>query len=312
MDWLNYHHLLYFWMVAKEGGVSRASEQLHLAQPTLSSQIQKLEKALGVKLFDRVGRSMVLTDTGQVVYRYADEIFSLGRELCDSLKGVPTKTAVRLTVGVPDVLPKLVVYELLKPALEIGDQVRLVCYEGKFNDLLTELALHRLDIMLSDSPLSPGMHVRAFNHVLCESGVTIFATGTLAQKFQSRFPRSLDGAPMLLPTQNTSSRRSLEQWFDATGIRPQVMHEFEDSAVMKVFGQHGEGLFASPTAIEQEICRQYKVRPVGRIEEIRERYYAISVERRLKHPAVVKILAAARQTLFGQHLPTIRHSPAPD
>ncbi len=245
MEWLNYHHLLYFWMVAKEGGISKAAVQLHLAQPTLSSQIQKLEKSMGAKLFDRVGRSMVLTETGHIVYRYADEIFSLGRELTDTLKGIPTRDTLPLTVGVPDVLPKLIVYRLLKPALEIAEQVRLVCYEGKLHELLTDLALHRLDIVLADSPLTPETHVRAFNHLLGESGVTIFARSDLAKKHRKGFPKSLHGAPMLLPTQNTSMRRALEQWFDAKDIRPRVVHEFEDSAVLKVFGQHGEGLFAA-------------------------------------------------------------------
>ena len=299
VQWLNYHHLLYFWMVAKEGGISQASKQLHLAQPTLSSQIRKLEKSLGSRLFDRVGRSMVLTETGQTVYRYADEIFTLGHELTDAVQGLASEQSLRLTVGVPDVLPKLVVYQLLKPVLAGEQKVKLVCYEGKLNDLLAELALHRLDIVLADSPLTPATHIRAFNHLLGESSITIFARADLAKKHRRRFPQSLHGAPMLLSTQNTSLRRAMEQWFDATDIRPHVVHEFEDSAVLKVFGQHGEGLFAAPSAIEDEVCRQYRVRPVGRIDEVKERFYAISVERRLKHPAVVKIWDAARQTLFG-------------
>ena len=286
-------------MVAKEGGISRASEKLHLAQPTLSNQIRKLEKSMGVDLFDRVGRSLVLTEMGQTVYRYADEIFTLGRELTDTLKGLPTLDAPQLTVGIPDVLPKLVVYQLLKPVLELDSSVRLVCYEGKLNDLLAELALHRLDIVLADSPLTPQTHIRAFNHLLGESSITIFGRPELARKYAKGFPNSLQSAPMLLPTQNTTIRRALEQWFDAEGIRPEVKHEFEDSAVMKVFGQHGEGLFAAPTAIEEEICRQYKVKSLGRIDEIKERFYAISVERRLKHPAVIKISESARTTLFG-------------
>jgi LysR family transcriptional activator of nhaA len=299
VDWLNYHHLLYFWTVAKEGGISRASKKLHLAQPTLSSQIQKLEKSMGVNLFDRVGRSMVLTDTGQLVYRYADEIFTLGRELTDALQGMPTQDTLRLTVGVPDVLPKLVVYRLLRPAIEIDGKVQLVCYEGKLSELLADLALHRLDIVLADSPVTPATHIRAFNHLLGESGVSVFGSAELAKQHQRGFPQSLQGAPMLLPTQNTSLRRALEQWFDAKEIRPQVVHEIEDSAVLKVFGQHGQGLFAGPSAIEDEICRQYGVRVVGRIDELKERFYAISVERRLKHPAVVAISNAARQQLFA-------------
>jgi len=300
VDWLNYHHLLYFWTVAKEGGISRASEKLHLAQPTLSTQIRKLEKAIGANLFDRVGRSMVLTETGQTVYRYADEIFAIGRELTDTLQGLPTKNSLQLTVGVPDVLPKFIVYHLLKPALEIGEKVKLVCYEGKLKDLLADLALHRLDIVLADSPLTPETPIRAFNHLLGESSISIFGKTKFKNKYKQGFPQSLHGAPMLLPTQTTTLRRALEHWFDANGIRPQVVHEFEDSAVLKVFGQHGEGIFAAPTVIEEEVCRQYRVRTIGRIEEVKERFFAISIERRLKHPAVVKISEAARETLFGR------------
>jgi LysR family transcriptional activator of nhaA len=299
MDWLNYHHLLYFWMVAKEGGISRAAAQLHLAQPTLSSQIKKLEKSLGVELFDRVGRSLVLTETGQLVYRYADEIFSLGRELTDTLRGRPSHERLRLSVGVPDVLPKLIVYQLLKPALTLDEQVQLVCYEGKLNELLGDLALHRLDIVLADAPLTPDVHVRAFNHLLGECGVTVFGTAELSKRYKRGFPDSLDGAPMLLPTQNTSLRRSLEQWFDEHRIRPLTRHEFEDSAVLKVFGQAGEGLIVAPTAIENEIRAQYSLLIVGHIPTVVERFYAISIERRLKHPAVVAISKAARNRLFG-------------
>lgn len=301
VDWLNYHHLLYFWTAAKEGSITRAAEALHLSQPTLSTQIGKLEKSLGVKLFDRKGRSLVLTDTGQVVYRYADEIFSLGRELVDAVRGRPGEDAIRLLVGVPDVLPKLIVYRLLKPALELDESVKLVCHEGKLNDLLSDLALHRLDIVLADSPLTPNVSVRAFNHLLGQCSVTVFGTPTLARKYRRGFPQSLNGAPMLLPTQTTTLRRSLEQWFDRHDIRPNVKHEFEDSAVLKVFGQEGEGLVVVPTAMEREVEEQYSLKPLGRIEEITERFYAISVERRLKHPAVVAISEAAKEDLFGDH-----------
>ena len=299
VDWLNYHHLLYFWMVAKEGGITPAAETLHLSQPTLSTQIGKLEKSMGVKLFDRRGRSLVLTDTGQVVFRYADEIFGLGRELADTLRGRPVENSVRLLVGVPDVLPKLVVYQLLKPALELDERVRLVCYEGKLSDLLQDLAVHRLDIVLADSPLTPQVNVRAFNHLLGECGVTVLGIASLARKYKRGFPQSLNQAPMLLPTQNTTLRRALEQWFDEQDIRPDICHEIEDSAVLKVFGQAGEGLIVVPTVVEDEVVRQYALKPVGRIPEIKERFYAISVERRLKHPAVVAISAAARERFFG-------------
>ena len=299
MDWLNYHHLLYFWTVATEGGISKAAKKLHLAQPTLSSQIKKLESSVGAKLFDRSGRALVLTDTGQMVFRYADEIFTLGRELTDALKGRPSENRLKLTVGVPDVLPKLVVYELLRPALEMDETVHLECYEGKLQDLLGDLALHRLDIVLADSPKTPDASVRAFNHLLGECGVTVYGSKKLAKKYRNGFPQSLDDAPMLLPTHNTTLRRHLEQWLDDAEIGPRVMHEFEDSAVLKVFGQAGHGLFVTPTAVEEHVVSQYHVEIVGQIEEVRERFYAISVERRLKHPAVVAISEAARTGLFG-------------
>ena len=300
MDWLNYHHLLYFWTVAKEGGVSRAAEVLHLAQPTLSSQIKKLEKSIGNDLFERRGRSMILTETGHLVYRYADEIFGLGQELADVLHNRTDQDKSRFLVGVQGALPKLVVYELLRPALESeGDEFHVVCIEGKIQELLGELAMHRLDVVIADRPLAPENHVRAFNHLLGKCGVTVYGTGTLSRKYKRNFPDSLNSAPMLLPTQNTSLRRLLEQWFDEKNIHPIIAHEFEDSAVLKVFGQEGHGLFVTPTAIEDAVCHQYGVKVVGRIPEVVERFYAISIEKRLKHPAVVKISESARDQLFG-------------
>jgi LysR family transcriptional activator of nhaA len=298
-DWLNYHHLLYFWMVAKEGGITPAAEILRLSQPTLSTQIQKLEKSLGVKLFDRKVRSMQLTETGQIVFRYADEIFNLGRELTDAVRGRPGTDSLRLMVGIPDVLPKLIVYRLLKPVLEMSVQVKLVCFEGKLNDLLTDLAMHRLDVVLANSRLNPDTSVRAFNHLLGESDLTVFGTEAMADKYAASFPASLDGAPMLMPPQNTTLRRALEQWFDDTQIHPEITHEFEDSALMKVFAQAGAGMVAVPTAVAGEVGRQYTLRPIGRIPEVTERFYAISVERRLKHPAVLAISEAAKKNLFG-------------
>lgn len=300
MDWLNYHHLLYFWTVAKEGGVSRAAEVLHLAQPTLSSQIKKLETSVGHKLFERSGRKLTLTETGQLVFRYADEIFGLGKELSDVLNNRIQENKSRFLVGVQGALPKLVVYELLRPALETEENdFQIVCFEGKIRELLGELAMHRLDVVIADRPLTPDTNVRAFNHLLGECGVTVYGTPKLVRKYKRKFPDSLDGAPMLLPTQNTSLRRLLEQWFDENNILPATAHEFEDSAVLKVFGQAGHGLFVTPTAIEEEVCRQYSVKVVGRIPEINERFYAISIEKRLKHPAVLKISQMARDGLFG-------------
>ncbi|MGB7328957.1 MAG: transcriptional activator NhaR [Rubripirellula sp.] len=299
VDWLNYHHLMYFWMVAKEGGITPAAELLHLSQPTLSTQIQKLEKSMGVKLFERKGRSMILTDSGQMVFRYADEIFGLGNELADAIRGRPTENSIRLLVGVPDVLPKLVTYRILKPVLELDERVKLVCYEGKSKDLLADLAMHRLDVVLADSPLTPELNVRAFNHLLGQCDATVFGTAAMAKKYSNDFPKSLDGAPMLLPTQNTVLRRSLEQWFDDQDIRPEVAHEFEDSAVLKVFGQAGEGMIVVPTAVADDVAAHYSLKQVGRIPEITERFYAISVERRLKHPAVLAISQSARDNLFS-------------
>ena len=300
MEWLNYHHLLYFWTVAKEGGVSKAAEILHLAQPTLSSQIKKLEKSVGHELFQRNGRNMTLTETGQMVYRYADEIFSLGQELADILHNRTDESRSRLQVGVQGALPKLVVHELLRPALESEDeQFQVVCFEGKLNELLGELAMHRLDVVLADRPMNPDTHIRAFNHLLGKCGTTVYGTSKLARKYRKDFPRSLNSAPMLLPTQNTILRRQIEQWFDDNEIHPMIAHEFEDSAVLKVFGQEGHGLFITPTVVEEDVCKQYSVKVVGRLPEVVERFYAISIEKRLRHPAVVKISNAARETFFG-------------
>lgn len=300
MEWLNYHHLLYFWTVARHGSISRATEELYLAQPTISAQLRSLEESLGEKLFTRAGRNIALTEMGQVVFRYADEIFSLGRELTDTLKGRSVGRPVRFTVGIADVLPKLIAYRLLQPALQMPDPIRIVCYEDKPDRLLAELAVHGLDLVLSDAPIGPTVKVRAFNHLLGESDVTIFGPGKIATKYRRKFPQSLDGAPMLLPTETTSLRRSFDQWCEAQGIHPFIVGEFEDSALLKTFGQSGVGLFPAPSVIEAEVRQQYGVQTVGRVNDVRERFYAISVERKLKHPAVVAISEAAQQHLFTQ------------
>ncbi len=299
MEWLNYHHLLYFWAVAREGSIAAATQVLQLTQPTISAQVRALEKSLGEKLFTRVGRNLQLTDVGQVVFRYADDIFSLGRELQDTLKGLPTGAPMQLMVGVADAVPKLIAYRLLAPALRLPEPIRIICREDKHERLLTELATHALDVVLSDAPVGPLVKVRAFSHLLGECGVTVFGPPLLASRYRRGFPRSLTGAPFLLPTDSTPLRRALEQWFKATEIYPVVVGEFDDSALLKAFGQAGVGLFAAPSAIETEIRHQYHVRVVGRVESIQERFYAISVERKLKHPAVVAILEVAREKLFG-------------
>ncbi len=298
MDWLNYHHLYYFWLVAREGSITQAAELLRLAHPTISKQLQQLETSLDDKLFKRVGRNLALTDFGQTVFRYADEIFSIGRELQDAIRGRPGDRPLQFVVGMPNVLPKLISHRLLEPALTLGTDVHLICREASHDELLAELAVHRLDIVLSDAPAGPTANIRAFNHLLGECGVSFFGTAELVKSHRRRFPASLDGAPLLLPTAKTALRRDLDQWFYSADSRPKIIAEFEDTALMKVFGQDGIGIFPGPSAIEDEICRQYSVRVVGRTSDVRERYYAISVERRLKHPAVVAICDAARKELF--------------
>jgi LysR family transcriptional activator of nhaA len=304
MEWLNYHHLLYFWIVAREGSIAQASKQLLLAQPTITGQIRSLENTLGQKLFVRSGRNLVLTDVGRLVYRYANEIFSLGRELTDVLKGRPAGRPVRLVVGISDGLSKLLVHRLLQPALTLPEPVHIICHEGRPEQLLAELAISGLDLVLMDAPASPLVRVRAFSHLLGSSGTSFFATKSLAARYRKNFPASLKGAPFLFPLENATMRRSLEQWFETEGIHPRVVGEFQDSALLKTFGQAGAGVFASPTVTEKEVRRQYGVAVFGRTQSVVERFYAISVERRLKHPSVVAIVEAARDQLF-------RHTPDP-
>ncbi|HEX2570316.1 MAG TPA: LysR family transcriptional regulator [Polyangia bacterium] len=298
-EWLNYHHLYYFWVVAHEGSIVRACTRLRLAQPTVSAQLQELEAALGEALFLREGRRLVLTDTGRHVLGYADEIFSLGRELLGSLHGRGGPRPRRFEVGISDALPKLVAYRLLEPALHLAEPVHLVCREDRAERLLAELSVHGLDLVLSEQPILPSLQVKAYNHLLGESSVSIVGTATLAARHRLDFPRGLDGAPFLLPLADTVLRRALSEWFESVGVRPEVVAEFQDSATLKAFGQAGLGLFAVPTAVETEVRRQYRVDVLGRVESVRERFYAISLERRIKHPAVAAISASARQTLGG-------------
>lgn len=297
MDWLNYHHLHYFWVVAREGSVTAACDVLHLSQPTISGQIRELEKAVKAPLFAKAGRGLALTDTGRAVFRYADDIFALGRELMDVVSGRPVGQPVRLRVGVVDVLPKLIAHLLIEPALRLPEPVRVVCVEGKLDRLAAELTIHNLDVVLSDTPLPPTVKAKVYTHQLGECGVTIVGVPKLAEAHKPGFPKSLDGVPFLLPTEGTVLRRSLAQWFDAQGIRPVIRGEFEDSALLKTFGRSGEGVFAVPTVAERDVRRHYGVKRIGRAAGLRERFYAISVERKLKHPAVVAITEQARRHL---------------
>lgn len=296
MEWLNYHHLLYFWMVAREGTVAKAGEKLRLAQPTISGQLRALEEALGHKLFERSGRHLALTETGRLVYSYADEIFGIGRELLETLKGKGTsRRSGRLTVGLADSMPKLVAYQLLAPAWRMHEPLQVDCREDSPDRLLVALAAHELDVVISDAPLPPASRVKAYSHLIGESPVAFFGVSALAARYRRRFPQSLNGAPVLLPGENSAVRRTLDDWFEAQSIRPVVMGVCEDSALLKVCGQAGHGLFPAPAAIAKEVRRQYSVVMVGIVEPVVARFYLITGERRLKHPAVVAITETGRK-----------------
>jgi LysR family transcriptional activator of nhaA len=300
MEGLNYHHLRYFWEAAREGSVTRASERLHISQPAVSAQIKALEQALGEKLFSRSGRRLALTEAGHVVYRYADEIFGLGTELMEALGGrAGVEKPLRFSVGIADVLPKTIVRRLLEPAFHLGLPVRLVCREDKtVEEFLAELAVHTVDLVLADAPAPPGIPVKAFSHRLGECGTSVFGAPALARRWRKGFPRSLGGASFLMPGSRSALGRALDQWLHTEAIRPDVVAEVDDSALLNALGQDAKGLFAGPSVMEKEICRQYGVQVVGRLADVRQHFYAISVERRLKHPAVVAISEAARHKLF--------------
>ena len=298
MEWLNYHHLLYFWTVAKEGSVTAAAKTLRLSQPTVSAQVKQLEAALGEQLFTRVGRRLELTEMGRVAYRYANDIFALGRELQDVFAGRHTKHLETLTVGVSDLLPKLVLHRLLEPALAADSAHKVVCREDKTERLLAELSIHDLDLVLAEVPIAGQASVRAFNHLLGESDVAFFAHPTLVADLHGEFPHCLEGAPLLAPTENTLLRRSIDHWLSDQGIHPRVVAEFEDSALLKAFGSEGAGIFPGPWALADEICQMYGVEVIGHTHAVVERFYAITVERRIKHPAVKLISDNAKRRLF--------------
>lgn len=299
MEWLNFHHLHYFWVVAREGGIREASRQLHLTEPTISTQIKQLEKSLGEKLFARAGRRLQLTDVGRVVFSYADDMFSMGRELQNVLRGTSRTRPIRFTVGVAEVLPKLIIYRLLEPVFNAIENLELVCREDKLDRLVADLALHSLDVVLGDAPPSSDIGVRVFSHLLGECGLVFFAPEASAARYRKTFPHSLHDAPFLMPVRNTTLGRQLDQWFRSHEIVPRIRGEFSDSALLKVFAQSGRGLCAGPEVIQSEIERQYHVKSIGHTSEIRERFYAITVERRLMHPAVAALVNSARNRMFG-------------
>lgn len=297
MHWLNYHHLRYFWTVAKEGSLRKASEILRVSQPSISAQIQSLQQSLGEDLFRRSGRTLALTEVGRVVFGYADEIFSLGQELLNTVDGHSANRTIKFNVGITDSVPKLVAKEILKPAFSHVPPVHVVCQEGKVEDLLAQMATLRLDIVLADEPASTSLKFKTFNHLLGTSGVSFFAAPILARRLRKGFPKSLDSVPALLPTLNTNLRRSLEKWFQEIGIRPHTVAEFEDAALMTVVASDGLGFMPMAAVVSKELAR-YKLEIIGTTEKCTDQFYAISGERRLTHPAVVLITESAPREVF--------------
>ena len=297
MDWLNYHHLQYFWVVAQEGSVANASEKLHVTPSTISIQLRDLEKSLGVKLFRKEGRGLALTEMGLAVQSYANDIFATGQELLDMVNGRPVGGPMILRVGIKDVMPKLVAYKLLEPTLQMSTEVRILCYEGDALKLVSDLAIHKLDVVLSDTPIDPMMKVRAYSHLLGESDVVLVGARSLAKKIKAGFPNSLDGAPILLPMRNSVLRRSLDYWFEVNKVRPHIVGEFEDSAMLKIMGKAGVGILPVAETIREEVEAMYGVEMIAAVPGVTEKFYALSVERKVKHPAVLAISDVARKKL---------------
>ncbi len=299
MDWVNYHHLLYFWTVVRAGSIGRACEQLRLAPPTISAQLRSLEESFGEKLLVRSARGVQPTDVGQIVYRYADDIFSLGREMVDTVKGRPTGQPLQVVIGIADVVPKEISHALIQPALQLREPVQITCREENQEHLLAQLAIQELDVVLSDTPIGPPAKIRAYNHLLGECGTTFFATPGLQKRHRGRFPHILQEAPVLLPADNTNVRLALDHWFDEQEIRPQIVGQFEDFALLRQFGESGAGIFPAPSVLEKQFKNQKGLRLIGRTDAVLNRYFAISVERKVKHPAVVAICETARHQLFN-------------
>ncbi len=299
MEFLNYHHLRYFWTVAREGGLTRAAAKLNVSQPTISEQIRALEEVLGQKLFRRAGRNLALTDVGQQVLSYADEIFTIGQDLMDSIKLRPTSRPLRFNLGVADALPKAVTYQIIEPVFHLTPPVQISCWEATVSDMLLELASYRLDVVLADEPASSGVTTRMFNHLLGESGVSFCASPALARKLAGRFPKCLDGAPALLPMANTGLRRSLEKWFHSAGVRPRLVGEFYDPAFVNVLAQHDHGFLSVPTIAAAEVVARFGFKVIGSTEECQQQFYAITPERKLTHPAVAAITSKKRAASTG-------------
>jgi LysR family transcriptional activator of nhaA len=296
---LNFRHLYYFWVVAKEGSVTRAAERLDVAIQTISAQIALLEQSLGKALLAPQGRRLVLTEAGRVALGYADQIFLLGEQLQEVLAEADIGQTMRLTVGLSDSLPKLIASRLLEAALQQPQRVKLVCFEGDFESLLGDLSVHKLDVVLTDRPVPSGTTMRVFSHLLGESEISLFGVPDLAKRYRPQFPASLHGAPLLLPTRNNAIRGRLDHWFEVNEVRPDVVGEFDDNALLNTFGRNGTGLFPAPAALEKDVREQFGAVPVGELGGVREQFYAISNERKIKHPAVDAILSAIHGKVFA-------------
>jgi LysR family transcriptional regulator, transcriptional activator of nhaA len=297
---LNYRHLHYFWVVAKEGSVTAAAQRLGLTAQTVSAQLAALERELGRALLAPQGRRLGLTEAGRLVMGFADQIFLLGEQMEESLRQGEGEGGPRLILGVSDGVPKLIAYRLLEVVTQLPRPVRLRCYEGKFEQLLADLALHKLDLVLADRPVSPGSSLRLFSHPLGESPTLLYGTPALAERYRPGFPASLHGAPLLLPTRNNALRARLEQWLEARNLRPRILGEFEDSALLDTFGRTGLGLFPGPEVLQREMAEQFGALPVGGVEGVHEHFYAISGERRIQHPAVEAILQTREHLLHPE------------
>lgn len=298
--WLNYHHLLYFWTVATEGTIVRASEVLRLAPSTISVQIKDLEEKLGEQLFKREGRKLVLTEAGHVAAAYAEDIFALGREMVDTLQTGMAMRPTRIAVGVSDVLPKLIVYRLLEPIFEYEDLVQLVCVEGEVEQLLSKLSIHELDVVLTDAPLAPNVPIQAFNHPLGQSEVGVFGSKDLVEEWGRDWPESFSGAPFILPGSKTSIRRALGGWFERKNLHVHAVAEVEDRALMQVLGEKGRGFFAAPAVIADEVYELHDLIKIGELDGVKERFYAVTLDRRIRHPVVDHLTRLARQELADE------------
>jgi LysR family transcriptional activator of nhaA len=295
---LNYKQLHYFWRVAKAGSIARAAEQLRLAPQTISSQIRTLEESLGTELFRRVGRRLELSAAGQLAVSYAEEIFQIGRELEETVRNRPGPGDILFRVGVADVVPKSMAYHLLAPALRSSNRVRLICREDKLEQLFAELAIHKIDLVIADRPLPSQLGVKGYSHTLGRAQIALYAVRKLAVRYRKGFPQSLNGAPMLVPSAGATMRGALTRWFSENKIEPQIVGEFDDSALMKAFGKAGTGIFPAPVILADEILSQYDAEIIGRADSVVVKYYAISIERKLIHPAVLAISKSAKSELF--------------